>query len=480
MGNKGEGQVIAPTIFVVFGATGTLTQKKILPALLDLEVKKRLPKKFRIVGVSNKKHTGASFQAFVRKTTDYAQYHHTQRELASFSKNTSYHCGDVNDPNTFTDLAEKLIAHDTELGACTNKLFYFATPPNLFETTAYNLASSGLTRSASETAGWTRVLFEQPFETNFESARNLEKILGTLFKEKQIFKIDHSLQKESIEMLLAFRFTNPLFEPLWNRKYISDIHITLSEKSGVEKRSMLFDQLGALRDVGEHHVLQMLAILAMDNPGSMHADAIRKQRAKVLGDLRPIRKNEIDSRTIRGQYKGFRSLPGVSDRSSTETFFWIKAYLKTPRWKGVPFYLKSGKCLRTTESGITVRFTNPLPCLCRGKKQHTHYNVLTLRIEPKKGISLSCWYKKPGFPYDVEEQQLTADFPIFDSFGLTDEYEKLLYDALRGDQTRFASSEEMEASWKFIHPILKNWKQTKLYGYSKGSKGPISHITPYD
>lgn len=444
-----------PTIFVIFGITGDLAQRKLLPSLLSLYVKKLLPEKFAIIGVSRRMLSREEFRQFIRDEINIKFGQYREEDVKHFLDHMSYVQGSFDTDDMYTRLAERLQSIDKQqFKTCSNKLFHLSVPPTLYENILDRLSTSGLTLPCGGDEGWTRVLIEKPFGNDSETAKKLDKKLGELFKEDQIFRIDHYLAKEALQNILVFRFANSLFEPLWNNKYIDKVHIKLFEKIDVEGRGAFYDGVGALRDVGQNHVLQMLALIAMEEPDTLDAEHIRKERAKIL-------KNLQCEDIVRGQYSGYREEKGVADGSMTETYFRIEAHIDTARWKKTPFFLESGKALDEAKTEIDIYFKN----------KTEEQNILTFRIQPDEGIKIRFWVKKPGLGMQIEAKPLKfkySDFPSKES--IPDAYEKVIYDAFVGDQTLFTSTDEVLAAWKFITPILKNWGDLPLERYPKGSR----------
>ncbi|TSC57157.1 MAG: glucose-6-phosphate 1-dehydrogenase, partial [Parcubacteria group bacterium Greene0416_79] len=303
-----------------------------------------------------------------------------------------------------------------------------------------------------------------------EAAR-LDRLLGTLFSEEQIFRIDHYLAKETIQNVLSFRFSNGLFEPLWNRTHIERISLQMFEKEGVVARGAFYDGVGALRDVGQNHLLQMLALVAMENPRELSAARIRAARLKVLRTVSHGGQRLVE-RVVRGQYEGYRREPGVSPQSETETYFSLTVFVENARWKGVPFMLQSGKALAEQKVEISV-FFKPAPCLCPERHEKPHQNMLTFGISPREEISALFWAKRPGFSFELEPKRLSFSFAEGAlAREIPDAYERVLYDCLRGDQTLFVSTGEVRAEWRLITPILEKWSSLPLHSYAKGSAGP--------
>ncbi|MDQ5893428.1 MAG: glucose-6-phosphate 1-dehydrogenase [Patescibacteria group bacterium] len=452
-----------PTIFIIFGITGDLAGRKLLPALLNLYVKKQLPSKFAIVGFSRKPFNREDFRVFVREHMNIRPGQYREEEVKHFIDHMYYEQGNFDASSSYAQLAQRLKNIDDGFHQCSNKLFHLSIPPSLYESIFQHLSNSGLTIPCGGDEGWTRILVEKPFGNDSEMAKKLDKKLGELFDENQVFRIDHYLAKEALQNILAFRFSNSLFEPLWNRKYVDKVHIKLLEKIGVEGRGAFYDGIGALKDVGQNHMLQMLALIAMEPPAATDAATIRSERAKVLNRLQPITSKNIASRVVRGQYEGYKFEGGVKEYTQTETYFRIESYINNPRWKNVPFYLESGKSLADTKTEIDIYFKN--------EKNEERQNVLTFRIQPDEGIKIRFWVKTPGFTMDVEPKLLK--FKYSDSASLSvlpDAYEKVLHDAIIGDQTLFTSTEEVASAWKYVTSVLSSWNVVPLTIYRKGTQ----------
>lgn len=449
-----------PTILVVFGATGNLMAKKIIPALFHLFKKEMLPDKFRVVGIARRLLSSGQFQKrVVEIISGHLRNRSKSKSLDKFLKLFSYERGFFEGRKDYQALANILGEIDGDLGVCTNKLFYLAVPPNLYETIFKNLATSGLTKPCGPKEGWTRVLVEKPFGKDFGTARRLDELLGKLFKEVQIYRIDHYLAKEMLQNILTFRFSNNLFEIGWGNQLIEKIEIRLLEKIGVEDRGGFYDGVGALRDVGQNHLLQMLALVTMDHPINFGSDAVRSKRAEILEKLEILSLGDAQKLTFRAQYLGYQSIKGVAPNSQTETYFKTIAFLNSPRWQGVSIVMESGKRLGEPQKSITLLLKHPLPCLCPPGSGH-YQNKITVSLEPKEGIDIQFWSKKPGLTLDIEkrifkfllrEKSVRAQY--------TEEYERLILDCVAGDQTLFVSTEEVKAMWRFVDPIAKAWQK---------------------
>ncbi|OGZ45739.1 MAG: glucose-6-phosphate dehydrogenase [Candidatus Ryanbacteria bacterium RIFCSPHIGHO2_01_FULL_48_27] len=464
----------APTVFVIFGAFGDLSEQKLLPALFDLWQKKMLPKQFRIVGFSRRDARDADVQAFASSAIAHKHKGKTPRGVAAFCAHLHYVHGIFEDPYAYERVAEALVAIDEQFGVCSNKLFYLAVPPNTYGTIFENLAHSGLTIPCGGNKGWTRILVEKPFGRDLATAQKLDVTLGLLFKEEQIFRIDHYLAKENLQNILAFRFSNALFEPLWRKGYIEKVEVRLWETAGIGRRGGFYEDIGALRDVGQNHMLQMLALVAMDDPQTIDPSAIRAARARALVALRPIHAAAMADHVVRGQYQSYRREAHVDADSRTETYVRIKAYVDNERWSGVPFYLEAGKRMKENRVDITL-FFKKAPSWIRALDAVAEVpaNTLTFRIQPDEGIILTFLAKRPGFGMALESKSLS--FSYGSARGRTkslEAYERILFDCIQGDQTLFASTAEVAASWGYITPILTAWGNEQLHMYEDGSLGP--------
>ena len=362
---------------------------------------------------------------------------------------------------------------------CTSKLFYLAVPPLFYDVIFEQLSEVKLEQPCVVGDGWTRILVEKPFGSNLENAQYLDEKLSKLFHEEQIYRIDHYLAKDALQNILAFRFSNVLFEDKWNSEYIEAVHITLSETIDVTNRGAFFDAVGALRDVGQNHILQMLALIAMDHPLRLEASNLRQKRAEILEALRIPTTQELTTDIVKGQYEGYQYVKDVNEASKTETYFMVKAYLDTPRWLNVPFYLEHGKSLSKSETVITVLFRSSKNCVCNESEKHCHKNILRFTISPEQKISLQFWVRKQGLKYELQPKELLFDrgrISEEDKKITSDPYEEVLFDALCGDQTLFVSNKEQHAAWKYITAILELWEDITPLPYASGSFGPESNL----
>ncbi|MEO8637297.1 MAG: glucose-6-phosphate dehydrogenase [Candidatus Taylorbacteria bacterium] len=466
-----------PTVIVIFGATGNLFRQKLVHALFDLFEAGHLPSPLRIVGFSRKALSHEEFRMQIKELLIAKHSDYSKDALEAFVSLASYEKGDIHELDTYIRLSKILSGIDHDAGVCMNKLFYLATAPELYRPILENLSASGLTipcapGTPEEKMAWSRVLVEKPFGGDQMEAEKLDMLLGKLFSEEQIFRIDHYLAKETIQNILTFRFSNGLFEPLWNRDNIDKVEIKLLEsgRGKVAERGNFYDNLGALRDVGQNHLLSMLALVAMENPGRLDGEAVREARVKVLKDVRPFA-GRVESYASRAQYEGYRKEQGVASDSTTETYFKLKMEINSKRWKGVPIYLEAGKELPESKSEIIIYFKEPKVCICPPNRgEHSHENVLTFRIQPNEGISILFWAKRPGFEFGLDTQSLSFSYRDSDSENhlIPDAYERVLFDCIRGDQTLFSSTDEVKTEWKIITPIGKEWQKIPLLIYKAG------------
>ncbi len=464
----------SPTILVVFGATGDLMARKITPALWDLFSRNALPEHFEVVSFARKELSNETFRA---RTQEILMGFYKDINFDAFLSHISYRQGNFDNTPDYHALAKYLKEVDDTWGQCSNKLFYLAVPPELLEGIFKNLAISGLTKPCDDQMGWTRVLVEKPFGKDLDTAEKLDQMLGEFFKEEQIYRIDHYLAKEMLQNILAFRFSNDIFENIWNSEFIESIDIRAWETLDVAKRGAFYDGIGALRDFGQNHLLQMLALVTMDRPRSFTAPDVREARAKLLQTLKIFSESETVSHTFRAQHEGYKDIEGVAKTSQTETYFRARAYLEHPRWRGVKIFFESGKVMHEQRKEIVVTFRHETPCLCSlpsealAKEGH-RTNHIIFRLEPDEEIKVQFWSKEPGF--DVNLGAHTLDFLYRkkeERAQYVEEYEKLLLDATLGDQTMFVGTEEIASMWKYVDPIVRSWQKNLV---------PLEIYKPHD
>jgi glucose-6-phosphate 1-dehydrogenase len=456
-------RALHPTIFVIFGITGDLASRKLLPALLTLYSKNLLPNRFEIIGFSRRYMSREEFRDYIRSRLNIRPGQFKEEDIKHFLDHMTYEQGLFDAKPAYDALAVRMNGIDDRWGQCSNKLFHLSVPPNLYEVILNSLSRSGLTEPCADETGWTRILIEKPFGNDIQTAKKLDSLLAELFEEKQIFRIDHYLAKEALQNIIAFRFSNSIFEPLWNNEHIDKVHIKLFEQVGIEGRGSFFDPLGSLRDVGQNHILMMLSLIAMNRPRSLDAEDVRHQRALALKDLKPIRPKDMKGFVVKGQYDGYTHEKGVAVTSKTETYFRIESYVNSARWKGVPFFLESGKALAETKTEIDVYF--------KDDPETGNQNILTFRIQPDESIRIKFFVKTPGYEFRTESKTLKFKYSDVSSFlVMPNDYERLIHDAFNGDQTLFSSTEEIMASWKYITPIVENLSSIPLSRYDKGAR----------
>jgi glucose-6-phosphate 1-dehydrogenase len=456
------------TSVIIFGASGDLTRRKLIPALFNNYRKGRLKDDIQIVGTSRREMTHEQFRHQLRSgITDLAGMECPPDDWESFSQLIWYIPGDAQELGAYNRL-DSFVA-GLESGPA-NRLYYLATSPSLFPVTVERLGEAGM---ASEESAWRRIVIEKPFGNDLASAAALNRVIHHAFQEHQVFRIDHYLGKETAQNILYFRFLNTIFEPIWNRNTISHVQITVAETVDVGHRAGYYDEAGVLRDMFQNHLLQLLTLVAMEPPAKFNADSIRNEKVKVLQAIRPVSSAD----TIRAQYEGYCEAEGVAEGSQTATYTALKLHIDNWRWQGVPFYLRSGKALPSKVSEIVIEFKEPphvLFPLAEGYRLTP--NVLSLCIQPDEGIHLRFETKVPDSPHDT--RSVDMDFHYADSFGdvlLPDAYERLLLDALVGDASLFTRSDEIESAWEIIDPIQRGWDEKgdpAVLGYEPGSWGP--------
>jgi glucose-6-phosphate 1-dehydrogenase len=483
-----EGEHPEPGVVVIFGASGDLTRRKLLPALYALRLEDRLPAAFTVVGVARRPLGDDEFRRQMREGV--ARHGRTgppePAEWEAFAEGLFYHALDFQDAPAYAALAAQLAELDRARGTRGNYLYYLATPPSAYPVIVRALAQAGLAREATGDgkAGYRRIVIEKPFGHDLASARALNRIVGEAFAESQVYRIDHYLGKETVQNILVLRFANAIFEPLWNRGQVDHVQITVAEAIGVEERGAYYQEAGALRDMVQNHLLQLLCLVAMEPPVTFGADHVRDEKTKVLRAVHPIALDEVDRVAVRGQYErgtvdgqpvpGYREEPGVAAGSTTETYAAVRLEVSNWRWAGVPFYLRSGKRLPSRVTEITLQFRRP-PHLLFGSASVLLPNALVLRIQPDEGIALRFGAKLPV--QDFRIRPVTMDFRYRHSFGIStpEAYERLLLDAMRGDATLFAREDWVEAAWEVLAPIQRAWAEgppPKFPDYAAGTWGP--------
>ncbi|MFL5306328.1 MAG: glucose-6-phosphate dehydrogenase [Polyangia bacterium] len=485
-----EERIPEPAVMVIFGASGDLARRKLLPALYSLTRDRLLPSRFAVLGFGRHALEEDAFREEMRRgCEEFARRRPLDAAVwGAFARNVFYQQGAYDDPAAFQRLKVRLDEIDHALGLPGNRVFYLSTPPSAFAPVIRSLGQSQLAPRPVPGRPFARVIIEKPFGVDLETARALNRQVHEILDEQQIYRIDHYLGKETVQNLLVFRFANGIFEPIWNNHFIDHVQITGSETVGVEGRGGYFEQAGSLRDMVQNHLLQVLSLAAMEPPVAFEADGVRDEKLKVLKALRHIAPADFDRQVVRAQYAAgsiagravpaYRAEPGVDPRSTTETYVGLKLFIDTWRWAGVPFYLRSGKRLPKRVTEIAIVFKEA-PHLLFGKRTETiRPNVLSIRIQPDEGIALNFGSKLPGPAMEVAP--VSMEFRYGSSFGVEppEAYERLLLDCLLGDSTLFTRADEVEASWSWVSRIHQRWaEQTaagdkSLPGYAAGSWGP--------
>ncbi|TAI49152.1 glucose-6-phosphate dehydrogenase [Flagellimonas allohymeniacidonis] len=473
-------------MLVIFGASGDLTARKLIPSLFNLYVAKQLPKNFVVLGASRSNLSDGEFRKKVVYESPYLKSKIEdlkENYVKGFADMLFYE--DLGDDYTknYERLSKRIAKLNDTNGTENNYMFYLSTPPSLYEPIAKNLADAGL---SSQEEGWKRLIVEKPFGYSLETAKELNKGLQKYFNESQIYRIDHYLGKETVQNLLVTRFSNSIFEPLWNRNYIHHVEITNAESVGVEKRGGYYDKSGALRDMFQNHLLQIVSLVVMEPPIGNEPEDIRNEKVKALKSLRIMKDDEsLFENTIRAQYvaseingekiKGYREEDGVDPNSTTETYAAVKFFVDNWRWKDVPFYVRTAKRMPTKVTEVIIHFKTPHHQIFKDSGLSSKDNKLIIRIQPDEGILIKFGVKVPGQGFKVERANLDFYYSSLAETYVMEAYERLLLDAMQGDATLYARADEVEAAWEFVDPILDYWKNGKdirMYGYAAGVWGP--------
>ena len=474
-----------PCAIVIFGATGDLTHRKLIPALYNIAADGEMPPAVAVIGFARRPKTDEEFRKEMEEATRKFSRQTVRAEIwDGFAKSLFYHQSEFQDAAGYKSLAERLDKLDEESGTRGNRLFYFAASPEQFETIIQHLKEAGLNKARE--GSWARVILEKPFGTDLASARELNRVVEGAFSEGQTYRIDHFLGKETAQNILVLRFANAIFEPLWNTRYIDHVQITAAETLGVENRAGYYEGAGALRDMVQNHLLQLLCLVGMDPPTDLQADSIRDEKVKVVRSLRRFAPEEVRTEVVRGQYAAgaisgkpvaaYREEKGVDPKSKTETYVALRILVDNWRWADVPIYVRVGKRLPKSGTEISVHFKRAPQVLFNRESQVIEQNVLAIRIQPDEGVSLRMQAKVPGTSFRIESVKM--DFHYGTSFGKAspEAYERLLLDAMAGDPTLFARRDEVEQAWAFIDPIEEAWAEKesapKLSTYPAGSWGP--------
>jgi glucose-6-phosphate 1-dehydrogenase len=473
-----------PCLLIIFGGSGDLTRRKLLPAVFDLTSMGCTERGFDIIGVGLPAMSDDEFRTSMRQSVEMSNDARTfsEENWQKFASKLSYLSGDLDSAETYEGLAKRL-EDMRAAGASGNHLFYLSVPASVAPKVITGLGGAGLSHNEN---GWSRIVVEKPFGRDLESARALNKTVLSVFEENSVYRIDHYLGKETVQNILMFRFGNSLFEPLWNRNFIDYIEITAAEPLGVENRSKFYEETGALRDMVANHLLQLLSLTAMEPPFSLDADAVREQKVQVLKAIRPMTLEEVARRTVRGQYgpgvlegnlvRGYRQEPGVAEDSLSETFVALELRVDNWRWSGVPFYVRTGKRLAAHMTEIRVHFkATPEALFVSPQNRQPEPNIISIRIQPDEGIAISFGAKRPGI--GMNGITVKADFSYRDAFGMNTPvaYETLLLDVMMGDATLFTRGDEVEAEWRIVTPIEQAWSQlpkSQFPNYAAGGEGP--------
>jgi glucose-6-phosphate 1-dehydrogenase len=478
-----------PTIIIIFGASGDLTARKLAPAIFNLSKDGLLPKRCFLIGYGRSEMSDENFKKEIKDALDA----HSRRKIESstwesLEKNITFHAGAYDDLTSFINLGKKITKIEEKIDCKAQCLFYVSTPPGVFMPILENLGESGLAKKhrGSETA--SKVIIEKPFGRDLRSAHELNLVINRRFDEAQVFRIDHYLGKETVQSLLVQRFANSIFEPVWNRNYVSSVQITVSEDIGVGNRGGYYDKSGALRDMIQNHVMQLLALTAMEPPSSLDPESIRDEKVKALQALKPLVIEGDNPEAVRASYgaglvgglpaKAYIDEEGIPDHSGTETYAALRLYLDNWRWKGVPFYLRSGKRLAMKASEIVVQFTRP-PAILFGQDSRLKVspNLLVIRIQPNEGVTLYLNSKTPGLETKLQPIKLAFGYETTFGSDTPEAYERLILDALNGDGTLFIRGDEAEMSWGLLSPVLDYWSSQGKNGletYASGTWGPLA------
>jgi len=474
----------SPFTLVIFGATGDLMRSKLLPSLFRLYKEKKLPDKFYIVGFARRPMTNQEFKEMLLAQLQYDAVSKRKEvpdgDWTDFSKHLYYQQGIFGEEEGYNNLIKKLEQFDKEIKACIARFFYLATPPSNYSEILEHLDKTKLAEGCGhKSAEFTRIIIEKPFGKDLETAIALDKRLSEIFEEKQIFRVDHYLGKETVQNMIAFRFANGIFEPVWNKDYVDHVQITWGEKKGIGSRGKFFDGVGVLRDVAQNHLMQLITAVVMEQPMHFSKESVRDARANAIKAVQYIDPSDASKVVVRGQYTGYKKEKDVSAVSNTETFVAIKLFVDTERFRGVPFYLRAGKKTPNDVVEISIVFKQTCHLLFKEYGCPETGNVLTIRIQPDEGIGIRVVAKKPGSKVALDT--VNMKFSYKEEFGGdgSDAYEKLLLDIFNGDQMLFNRSDELESSWEFITKILKGWEsiESKLLEYEPGTWGPEAAIT---
>ncbi len=463
------------TTIVIFGASGDLTRRKLVPSLFDIYCKQRMPEPWRIVGVSRTQMSDDEFRAcLVESIQEFTPHKFDGEHWGAFSPNISYIPGDLANVASLISLDERLAIAETENDGPANRIYHLAIAPRLYENAITNLGRAAM---VAEDNGWRRVVIEKPFGHDLPSARSLNDSVHTVLKESQIYRMDHYLGKETVQNIMVFRFANSLFEPVWNRNYIDHVQITVAESVDIGHRAGYYDGVGVVRDMVQNHVLQLLSLVAMEPPVSFDADALRNEKVKLLSSLRLYEPEDVLEHTVRGQYRGYLECEGIAINSQTPTYAALCLFIDNWRWQGVPFYLRSGKALSEKTTEISIIFKRPPHLMFPMPEGHQiRANRLSICIQPDEGIHFSFQVKVPDTAADMQEVRMNFSYiDNFDALAIPEAYERLLLDVIKGDASLFTRGDAIELAWRLVDRILATWESENpppLYIYEPGSWGP--------
>ena len=475
---------VGPTVIVIFGATGDLTWRKLVPAIYNLYLDKWIPENFSMIGIGHTDQTEADFRKHLHDGVDkFSRKGKTQKkEWDHFAQCLTYYKGEFTDKSTYTNVEKQIKQLEKTWGTPANRIYYMAVPPMFFEQIATSIGAAGMAKDKAT----SRIVIEKPFGHDLDSAKKLNALLHGMYDESQIYRIDHYLGKETVQNILAFRFANAMFEPIWNRNYIEHVQITVSEHLGVENRGNYYETAGALRDMIQNHILQLLCLIAMEPPVSFIADEIRNKKVDVLKALRKFLDDEVHHNAVRGQYGpgwiegkkviGYRQEPDVNKESVKETFAAVKFLIDNWRWQGVPFYVRTGKRMNETMSVITIQF-RPVPHQSFPPEAAGNWqpNRLVINIQPTMGIRLRFQAKRPGLKMLLQPVDMLFNYADSYTSGTPEAYETLLLDIMEGDSTLFMRADQVEAAWEILMPIINKWDtnpSVNFPNYAAGMQGP--------